>query len=52
MVKNRDREKKPLEECQWCDTTGDVEKNRGIYWTAVFVIIAIIVLIYILSAIV
>lgn len=37
------------EECQWCDTTGDVEKNRGIYWTTVLLIVLLIVLLYILA---
>ncbi len=49
MDKNENKAKQPLEECQWCDTTGDVEKNRGIYWTVVFVIISVIIIIYFLS---
>ncbi|NOY65106.1 MAG: hypothetical protein GXO97_06905 [Nitrospirae bacterium] len=49
MDKNENKEKQPLEECPWCDTTGDVEKNRGIYWTVVFVIVTVITLLYILT---
>ncbi len=43
------KEKRPPEECPWCDTTGDVEKNRGIYWTVVLIIVLVILALYILS---
>ncbi len=37
------------EECPWCNSTGDVEKNRRIYWATVSLVTALIVILYILA---
>jgi hypothetical protein len=38
-----------VEECEWCDSTGDVEKNRKLYWMTVLLIVLFILFLYVLS---
>jgi uncharacterized Rmd1/YagE family protein len=37
------------EECEWCNSTGDVERNRRIYWGTVALVAVLIILLYLLS---
>ncbi len=37
------------EECEWCNTTGDVEKNRRIYWLTVLLIFLVVLSLYLLT---
>lgn len=38
-----------IDECDWCNSTGEIEKNRKHYWAAVLIIILIIFILYTLS---
>ncbi len=40
-----------LEDCPWCDTTGDVEKNRRTYWGTVGLIVAVLLILLLVSII-
>ncbi len=37
------------EECSWCNSTGDIHKNRKIYWGAIAIIVLVLVIIYLFA---
>ncbi len=45
-------EEKEQEECSWCDSTGDIKKNRATYWGAVAIIFFILFILYFIIEIV
>jgi len=44
----KEEEEKP-EDCPWCNSTGDTDRTRRLYWTTVIGIAGFILLLYILS---
>lgn len=44
-----ERKECSIQECPWCDTTGDIEKNRKIYWGTVIIILAVLAVLLILG---
>jgi|GEM_PF-2648696 len=36
-------------ECEWCNSTGDIEKTRRLYWSTVALIFIFIALLYFLA---
>jgi len=44
-----DGEREHEEECEWCNSTGDLERTRRLYWSVVSGIVIFVILLYILS---
>jgi len=42
-------EMKEKEECSWCSSTGEIRRNRKIYWATIAIIVLVLAIIYIVA---
>ncbi len=48
-MKDDEEKKKEHEDCPWCNSTGDTDRTRRLYWSTVLGIAVFILILYLLS---
>ena len=49
MKDNEERTEEELEECEWCNSTGDIKRTNRIYWGTVLAIVIFLIIVYVLA---
>lgn len=48
-TEEKTKEHEELEECEWCNTTGDIKRTNRIYWGTILFVVILLVILYILA---